>query len=228
LEGPKNPSFLQEFMVRPIFETFTPSAASLTGFASNVTGATWTLTANSVPDGLAHQVSLRNDSVTDHSGKTATFVGTDQDGAAQTETIAMPGASATVETTLYFATLTSVTPSATIGADTMDIGYVDEFSSRTIPANWRGGEAVVGTAPSGTINTSIQYTLDNIQGQPNTPAASRPYNWQEDTGTDVVNTSVIASTPFYTIPMAWRLIANSYSSGASVQLTISQMNEPSR
>jgi hypothetical protein len=214
-------------MVRPLFETFTPSTPSLTGFASNVTGATWTLTATSVPDGLAHQVSLRNDSGTDHSGKTATFVGTDQDGAVQTETIAMPGASATVETTYYFKTLTSVTPSATIGSDTMDIGYVDEFSSRTYPANWRGSQAIISTVPSGTINTTVQYTNDNIQGQPNTTAHSRPYNWQTDLGVPTTNATASGSTPVWVIPMAWRLIANSYSAGATVELTISQMNSQS-
>lgn len=214
-------------MVRPIFETFTPSTPSLTGFASNVTGGTWTLTANSVPDGLAHQVSLRNDSGTDHSGKTATFVGTDQDGASQTETIAMPGANATVETTLYFKTLTSVTPSASIGTDTMDIGYVDEFSSRTIPANWRGSQAFVAVVVSGTINYSVQYTPDYIQGGCIAPPASRPYNWLEDLGTSIVNSSTNGSEPFFVEPLGFRIIANSYSAGASAKLTISQMNEQS-
>lgn len=209
-------------MGRPIIETYAPSTPSLTGFASNVTGGTWTLTNNSVPDGLAHQVSLKNDTATDHSGKTATFVGTDQDGIDQTETIAMPGSSATVETTLYFKTLTSVTPSATIGADTMDIGYVDEFSSRTIPANWRGSEAMIAVIVGGTINYSVQYTPDNIQY-----GASRPYNWLEDTSTDIVNSTSSGSTTFNSIPLGWRFIANSYSAGARAQLTISQMNEQS-
>lgn len=214
-------------MVRPIFESYTPSTPSLTGFASNVTGASWALSATSVPDGLAHQVSLRNDSATDHSGKTATFVGTDSDDAAQTETIAMPGVSATVETTLYFKTLTSVTPSATIGADTMDIGYVDEFASRTIPSDWRGSEAFVAVIVTGTINYTVQYTPDYIQGGAITPPASRPYNWLSDAGTDIVNATISGSDTFFSIPMGMRFTANSYSAGATAKMTISQMNPQS-
>lgn len=214
-------------MVRPIFETFTPSTASLTNYASNVTGASWTITTHTTTDGLAHQVTIRNDSGTDHSGKTVTLVGLDQDGAAQTNTFALPGASATVTSTLYFSYLTSATPSATIGADTMDIGSADTFSSRTIPATWRGSQAILSTVPSGTINTTIQYTNDNIQGQPNTPAHSRPYNWQTDAGVPTTNATSAGSTPVWVIPMAWRLIANSYSAGATVELTISQMNSQS-
>jgi hypothetical protein len=68
-------------------KTFTPADASLTAFASNVTGASFTLTANSSGDSLAHQVSIRNDSATDHSGKTVTLVGTDADGRSQTEVV---------------------------------------------------------------------------------------------------------------------------------------------
>jgi len=214
-------------MVRPIFETYTPSTASLTNYASNVTGATWTITTNTTADGLAHQVTIRNDSATDHSGKTVTLVGLDPDGADQTNTFALPGPSATVTSTLYFKYLASATPSATIDADTMDIGSAATFSSRTIPTGWRGSQAYIETNPTGTINTSVQYTGDNIQGQPNTPPASRPYTWLEDTTTDVVNATTAAATPFWVMPMAWRLIANSYSAGASVTLTISQMNSQS-
>lgn len=209
-------------MVRPIYKTYTPSTPSLTGFASNVTGGTWVLTATTVPDGLAHQVSLRNDSGTDHSGKTAIFVGTDQDGAAQTETIAMPGANATVETTYYYKTLTSVTPSSTIGADTMDIGYVDEFSSQTLPIDVRGAEIFVGVIVTGTINYSVQYTPDDIQG-----SASRPYNWIQDEGTEIVEATASGAETFTSAPIGMRLIANSYSASATAKLTISQMNPQS-
>ena len=64
-----------------------PADASLTGFASNVTGATFTLTATEATDGLAHQVSIKNDSITDHAGKTVTLVGTDPEGRALTEVV---------------------------------------------------------------------------------------------------------------------------------------------
>jgi hypothetical protein len=106
-----------------IRNSYTSSAASLTGFASNVTGATFTLSATSVGDNLAHKVTIRNDSSTDHTGKTLTLTGTGYNGASLTETIVGPNNAATVTSTNYFLTLTSVTIDATIGSDTFDIGW---------------------------------------------------------------------------------------------------------
>lgn len=98
-------------------------ALSLTGFASNVTGATWALSATDSGDSLAHKVTIRNDSATDHSLKTALLTGTDANGNVQTETLALPNNAATTTSTKFFKTLTSIVPSASIGADTMDIGW---------------------------------------------------------------------------------------------------------
>jgi hypothetical protein len=211
-------------MVRPIFETYTPATASLTNYATTVTGASWPITTHNTTDGLAHQVTLHNNTATDHSAKTVIYVGTNQDGAAQTETINMPAGNATVTSTLYYKTLISATPSLTIGADTMGIGSAATFSGRTIPLDWRGSLSFVSTYPTGTINTTVQYTGDNIQGGCNTPPASRPYKWQSDVGSPLVGATAPASDTFSSTPLAARLIANSYSPGAIVELTISQMN----
>lgn len=109
--------------------SYTSAAASPTGLASNATGATWTLSANDSGDGLAHPITIRNDSVTDHSGKTAEIVGTGPNGQAQTETLDLPAGSATVRSAKYFLSVSSVIPSATIGSDTVDIGWADESVS---------------------------------------------------------------------------------------------------
>lgn len=206
-------------MPRPQHYTYTPSNPSLTGFASNVTGGTWTLTNTSVPDGLAHQVSLHNDTATDHSGKTATFIGTDANDHDISETINMPGSSATVETTLYFKTLTSVTPSASIGADTMDIGYVDEFASPLYPLGWREGVAALGVEVTGTINYTVQHTFDDIQDPDNTT-----YTWYDYDDPDLVASSINADGNYFAIPAATRIIANSYSNGATLAYNIFQRN----
>lgn len=109
------------------------AAADLVGFASNVTGAAFTLTANNSGDSLAHKVTIRNDSATDHSGKTVLLVGTAPNGEPQTESVTGPGNGATVTSTKYFRTLTSATPSATIGADTFDIGWAADSLSAWYP-----------------------------------------------------------------------------------------------
>lgn len=201
-----------------------PANASLTGFASNVTGAAFTLTANSSGDGLAHQVSIRNDSATDHSGKTVTLVGTDPDGYALTEVVTGPGNGATVESTGYFLTLTSATPSASIGTDTFDIGWVDEVATQTIPLD-RGNDAAatINVDVTGTISFTVQETFDDVQ-RPGSAAQSAHVNAQwlnisalASKSADTTSTSTVGAT-------AIRLIVNSYTDTAEIQMNVNQPN----
>ena len=198
-------------------KTYTPADANLTGFASNVTGATFTLSATTSGDSLAHQVSIRNDSATDQSGKTVTLVGTDHLGRALTEVVTGPAGSATVESSGYFLTLTSATPSATIGADTFDIGWVDEFVTPTIALDWRSGIGSLEIVITGTINIDLDSSNSDLQNS--TDSAS----WFVDTST---NAGVTASKwiTFNANPRFIRVKANSYSSGATVKLLYAQSN----
>lgn len=203
--------------MRPRYFDFDPANANLTGFASNVTGASWTLTATNSGDSLAHQVSIKNDTATDHSGKTALLTGTDADGYAQTETVALPAGSATVESTKYFLTLTSVVPSATIGADTMDIGWVDEFASKTIPLDWyREYAPLVSLNVTGTINLDVQLTNSN-------PYSARTDQeallWIDDDTLAAVTADGHGSLSDWPVK-AIRLIANSYTDTAEVQMDL--------
>lgn len=199
-------------------KTYTPANESLTGFASNVTGAAFTLTASTSGDGLAHQVSIRNDSATDHSGKTVTLVGTDNVGRARTEVVTGPAGSATVESTGYFLTLTSATPSATIGADTFDIGWVDEFATPPLALDWRSGVGALQLTITGTISVDLQSSNDDIQN------STASVSWLVDS---TANTAVTASQwcTFNATPRFIRIKANSYSSGATVKLAYAQRNE---
>lgn len=193
--------------------------ASLTGFASNVTGATFTITTTTTSDGLAHQVSVRNDSATDHSAKTLTLVGTDADGHAQTETMSAPAGSATVESTKYYKTLTSVTPSATINADTFDIGWVDEVASKTVPLNWRNqAGAAIHVDVTGTLDFTVQETFDSIQDAGD--KAQQDAHWMAIAALTAKTADTVGvSTPGAT---AIRLLFNSYSTGAELQMHVSQ------
>jgi hypothetical protein len=203
--------------VRPKFKTFTPADANLTGFASNVTGDTWTLTNTATTDALAHRVSIKNDSATDHSGKTALLTGTDADDRVLTETVQLPAGSATVESVGYFKTLTSIVPSASIGADTMDIGWVDEFVSNTIPYNWHGDVSGHDINVSGTINYTYQYSYSDIQ-------RDTTFVWNDSNDTTVVNATTDKTTNITYPVMATRLKINSYSSGATIKLATVQMD----
>lgn len=196
-----------------------PADANLTGFASNVTGAAFTITTTATSDGLAHQVSIRNDSVTDHAGKTVTLVGTDADDVAQTEVVTAPGTSATVESTLYFKTLTSATPSATIGADTFDIGWVDEVASRTIMLNRHAGfGAMVQMDVTGTLDATVQVS----SGRRMEYAGQNSWPWIATTNTNLVGLTADKIGDIEPQMNAMRILFNSYSSGAELQAYISE------
>lgn len=200
-----------------------PANVSLTGLLSNATGATWTLTATSAGDGLAHQISIRNDAAVDHSAKTAVLTGTDADGRAQTETVNLPGVSATVESTKYFLTLTTIVPSATIGSDTMDIGWVDEVASITYPLNRHADTgALCQLDLTGTANFTVQVTTENIQ-QSFTDQESIP--WVATQDTDLVGASANQIGSLDAGATAMRVLINSYTDTAELQVYISQARD---
>lgn len=212
-------------MARPKQITIAPDDANLVEFASNVTGATFTLTNNSTSDGLAHRVSIRNDTANSHAGKTITWVGTDADDRDISEVITGPSASATVESILYFKTTTSVTPSATIGADTFDLGMVDEVVSQTIPLDIYSSNVALNLVKEGTIDFTVQQTHDKIQDASIVASTgSETFNWLDHSDSGLVDIAVSADGSYDFTPRATRVQVNSYSSGGSVVFNILQAN----
>ena len=155
----------------------TSVAASTTGFATSVTGATFTLTSNNSGDSLAHKVTVLNNTANNHSGKTITLVGTNADSRPLTEVLTGPAGSATVTSTGYFLTLTSTTPSATIGADTFSIGWAAAsvtpsfriMQQRGLPFSVGFGARVT----SGTPTYTIQHSYNGHQWYDHATAASK-------------------------------------------------------
>lgn len=212
-------------MVRPYNKLFTLATTSgaASYFANDVSGASWALAHNTAPDSLAHQITILNNTGNSHVGQTITIVGLDQDGFSQTETITGPGPSATVTSTFYYSSITSVTPSSTFGADTVDIGYSNTISGPTFPLSWREGVPYIDVYVTGTLNGTVQYTGDLIN-----MGAVAPYNWITESGSVMTNfTGSVISSPAVTyssVPIAVRLIINSYSTGATALFQISQKN----
>lgn len=195
-----------------------PATASTTGFATSVTGATFTLTANTSGDSLAHKVTVTNLTATDHSGKTLTFVGLDPDGRAQSETIAAPAGSATVTTTNYYSYLTSVTPSATIGADTFSIGWPNTFVTKSFPINWRRGQASLDLQVTGTLNWDLNQTYDDIQFK------TGAFSWSVKTPASEAGQTGNLSLVYLAHPKAIRIKFNSYSAGATMTMSYTQLD----
>ena len=209
-------------MARRIYLDLDPANTSATRYLSNATGATWTLTNTTPGDSLARVVTITGDAGTDHSGKTAVLTGTDADGKPQTETLALPNGTATVTSTKHFLTLTSVVPSATIGADTMDIGIGDDIVSKTIPMNhWSDVGASAFVDVTGTINLDIQVTYD----PPNRPG---DFTWTDQESATWANATNFAGKTADTHAKldtgiyAARVQINSYTDTAEVQVWISE------
>lgn len=149
--------------MRPKLISYTPAAIFADGFKAGATGASTTLTATTAADNLAHKVTLA--STANLSGITMTLTGANADGKAQTEAIAGPNNN-TVTSTKYFLTLTSVTFSATLGANTMDIGWAATAISKTYPVDRYSHDPVsLDVQITGTINLTIQETLANVQAE---------------------------------------------------------------
>lgn len=195
---------------------YTFAALNATGYLENATGATWTLTANTAADNCGHPVTIHNDSGTDHKAKTATLVGTDAEGRTITESLALPeahGGSDTTTSTLYYKTLTSITPSATIGTDTMDIGWTAVAVTPTYVVDYHSTGALVSSVVGGIINYTPQKTNDPIYSD-TTP------DWQ----TAVAAGTASLMTQYPTGVTGVRMLVNSHTSG-TLNVTISQSDK---
>lgn len=205
-------------MVRPIKISYAPAAEDTDALVNDATGATspLTLLATSAGDGLAHQLSLS--STSNLSGITVTFTGTNENGVAITEARAGPNNN-TVETTAYFLTVSSIAISATLGAATMDAGWVDEFVTPTLLFDYHVDDVAVRVVVGGTINYSANKTFGNVYTE-----ATTALEWSDvtDPAGLIDMTSITASVEwgFDPIPTGMRLKANSYSSGATLDLYV--------
>jgi hypothetical protein len=200
-----------------------PANSSTTRYASNATGAAFTLAQTTPGDSLARIVFITNDDARDDTLITVTVVGTDADGRPQTEVIAGPNSSTTTQTTKHFLTVTSVTPVSTIGTNTWDIGIGDDIVSKTYPLNhWSDVAAPALVNTTGTINMDVELTFD----PPNRP---KEFTWTDQatpTWTNSTNfAAVTAASTFSTLDVgayAARFRINTYTDTAELQGWISQ------
>jgi hypothetical protein len=166
-------------------------------------------------DGAARQLSFT--SASNESGDTYTVTGTDADGRAQTEAVTGPNAT-TVESSKYFLTVTQI---ATSGAATgaITIGVVDELASKTIRLNRHSSTgALLHLDVTGTISCTAQVALvdpDDYTDQEAIP-------WVSTQDTDLVTASADAVGNLDIHAACFRLLIDSFSSGAEVQAYLSQ------
>lgn len=189
------------------------------GLADGLTGAgPWDSTdfvTTATPDSIAHQLNLT--SAANLSAITITLTGTDADGRVVTEDVTGPNAN-TVESTKYFKTLTAVAASATLGANTLDIGWVDEISSQTIPLDYYANNpATIQVKVTGTIDFDIQTTNSNIRDD----SLQDTWSWLTDANFDGKTATLVDQLASPGL-RAMRVLVNSYSTGAELEVMISQ------
>lgn len=172
-------------------------------------GAAVSLLVNTPTDGLAHKV------VVTPSGSVSgnyTLVGTDADGKSISETLATDTTNA-VTSSAYFKTLTSFT-NATVGAETIDIGWADEVASATIPlCVYRPYPPTVQANVTGTLNFDIEVTNSDVT----TNTGQNNFIWVNE-GNFTAKTADLLDDLALPGYRAMRVILNSYSSGAELQL----------
>jgi len=194
---------------------FTLTATSSSYFAAGVTGDTWTLTQTDSPLGVAYKISLKNLSATDFSLQSWTIVG-ERYGINQTEVVAMPAASSTIESTLYYSSISSITPSETISPDTMNIGYADEAVSRTfVIDNSISNATLCFIVGGGAINYTGQYTLSKVEN-------GNPIFLDVPSDSDVYQKTASNSEAFFGKPTALRLKVNSFTGTQTNRIQITQ------
>jgi hypothetical protein len=138
--------------MRPIkLGPYTPAVASTTAF--NAQGFTSTGAATA-PTTTPAQATL--------AGINFTIVGTDPDGHDISDTIAGPASASTVTSTKFFKTVTTIQPSATMGALTLAVGIAVTAITPTIALTNSVAAAGMTVAVTGTVNYTMYETFSNV------------------------------------------------------------------
>lgn len=211
-------------MPRPYTYSVTPDTPDADGLADNNDSSSSSLTLDGAltsggtytsVDGLGHQISILDTATVDQSGATFTVTGTDVDGNSISEAITGPGSGATVESSSYFKTITSIAIANGAGSGTVDVGTVDEVVTPTVPLNHISAiEIGLAVIVTGTINYTVQHTLDT------TLAGTSNCSWLDH---DYLASATASDDGNYDFGVCGtRIKVNSYTGGATIKFNIVQ------
>jgi hypothetical protein len=173
--------------MRRIQITRTLAAAQTTGLFTGTTGGAGLLTLSGalVSGGVGNLVSQQNVVFTSAGNDSAinfTITGTDDQNRVISEVLAGPNAN-TVTSVLNYKTVTSINASAAVGSS-INIGTNVVGASTEIPVNQYVDPeniTVSGEIASGSVNWTVQYTLDDVfatvGGNPVGPPTGGPFVW---------------------------------------------------
>ena len=152
--------------MRPLYlGPFTPAVASTTAFNAQgftSTGAAVAPTITATTDGLAHYVTLTSPSQASLAAVNFTILGTDPDGHDISDVVVGPASASTVTSVKFFKTITTIQPSATMGALTVAVGIAVTAIAPTIALTSSAAAAGMTVAVTGTINYTVYETFANV------------------------------------------------------------------
>lgn len=198
----------------PITVTVGPlaSAAANNICLSQTPGAAGALTLNGalVVSGVAVLDTPRRVLITaaaDESSHTFTIAGTNWSGNSITETITGPNAT-TAQSVLDYATVTSIKISAA-ATGALTVGTNGVASSAWVRLDpWSNSYTSIQCNVSGTVNYTIQATLDNPDSPMSSTTAAN-VTWVNSSDTNVVNATTTQQSNFGFVPIFARVLLNS-------------------
>lgn len=178
---------------------------------AQVTSGTWT-----APDGFPRQISF--ESTGNISAVTFTITGylDSSENILVTEEVTGPNSS-TVKSSNYFYSISQIAADGAVATNT-EAGPIDDAATDIIVLDQYKGSVAIGVTVTGTINYTIQQTFDDLQN------ATAPFNWGNIDDTDLVGATASQTTQYDAVPRGIRIITNSYSSGAELQIGIAQQD----
>ncbi len=154
------------------------------------------------------------------SGKTFVVIGTDHSGNSITETITGPNTT-TVTSVLTYKTVSRIAISAA-AAGAITVGNSQSGASPAIALDsWAFPQVAIQCSVSGTVNYTVQQTLDN-PNDPVNPIARTSIQWVDHPDTNLVGATATKQGNYGYAPLYMRLIINSGS--GSVRMTVVQAN----
>lgn len=158
--------------MHPLSVTLSPADASPTGLAddNDSTGSSvtldGTLTSGGIftsSDNLGRQIIITDAGSDNQATATYTVTGTDVNDNSISESLAGPGSSASVTTTKFFKTVSSVTIANPVATSTVDIGTNGLFESKAYPCNYKAPDPNGYTVTlSGTCTYTVYETRTNL------------------------------------------------------------------
>lgn len=160
----------------------------------------------------------------DYSTYTFTVVGTDANGAVISEVLAGPN-TGTVNSVLYYASITSITASGGVVGGTVQVGTTGTVTSRWVRMDsWAAPQSVAQVNTSGTITYSVQTSMDD----PNDPVA--PVTPLNMTWLDALDGNLVAETAdksgFLAYTPTWVRLKGSGGTGTATLKIAQFLNAP--